>query len=111
MPPDATEARQAELFHALGDPMRLRLLARLAQAEASISELAAGPDMTLQAVTKHLRVLKSAGLVVPERMGREYVYRLDTRPLDLGRTFLEQFSGHWEHALAGLNALVDNIPE
>ena len=111
MSPDPTEARQAELFRALGDPTRLSLLGRLAQSEASISELAEGVAMTRQAVTKHLRVLERAGLVAPERMGRECVYRLDARPLDRGRAFLEQFAGHWEHAFARLKAMVEDIPD
>lgn len=106
-----SEAAQAEVFRALGDPTRLGILARLAQQEASISELAEGTRITRQAVTKHLRILERAGLVAPERMGRECVYRIDPRPLDHGRAFLEQFSGHWEHAFARLKAMVEQIPE
>ncbi|SEG62756.1 transcriptional regulator, ArsR family [Bryocella elongata] len=103
--------QQAEIFRALGDPTRLGLLSRLTSGEASISELSEGAKMTRQAVTKHLRVLERAGLVHAERLGRECVYRIDPRPLDHGRAFFEQFSGHWERALSRLKAMVESIPE
>lgn len=111
MTPRTSPPQEAELFRALGDPTRLGLLARLAAGQASIAALAEGTGITRQAVTKHLRVLERAGLVEAERSGRECLYRLESGPLEQGRTFLEQFSQGWEQRADRLRALVANLPD
>ena len=98
----------APVFAALGDPTRLRLVARLAQGEAlSISQLTEGERVTRQAITKHLEVLADAGLVTDRKRGRERLYALEAAPLDDARRYLDQVSAQWDKAIARLRLLVE----
>jgi DNA-binding transcriptional ArsR family regulator len=99
---------RAPVFAALGDPTRLRLVARLAQGEPlSIRQLTEGESVTRQAITKHLEVLAEAGLVSDRKRGRERLYALDAAPLDDARRYLDQVSAQWDKAIARLKALVE----
>jgi len=106
---DAAALRtRASVFAALGDETRLSVLARLANGEAqSISRLTAGTRLTRQAVTKHLRVLQSAGVVRCARVGRESRFELEPKSIDDVRQYLEHVSRQWDVALARLKALVE----
>ena len=105
----SAQPRQAELFAALGDPTRLRLVRRLsAEGPLSITRLTEGEPVTRQAVTKHLEVLAGAGLVRGARQGRERLWRLDPRPLEDARRFLDDVSRRWDDALARLKLLVED---
>src|SRR5438093_2915049 len=76
--------RQADLFAALGDASRLRLVARLCEGgPQSIVSLTSGSEITRQAVSKHLRVLKNAGLVRDIRRGRESRWEFEPRQLEI----------------------------
>jgi DNA-binding transcriptional ArsR family regulator len=98
----------APIFAALGDETRLRIVARLsAGGPLSITRLTEGEDMTRQAVTKHLAVLAEAGLVVDIRSGRERLWQLEPKPLDVARRYLDQVSERWDTALARLARLVE----
>jgi DNA-binding transcriptional ArsR family regulator len=100
--------QSAPVFAALGDPTRLRLVARLAQGEPlSIRELTEGERVTRQAITKHLEVLADAGLVTDRKRGRERLYALEAAPLDDARRYLDQVSAQWDKAIARLRALVE----
>lgn len=100
--------QRAPVFAALGDPTRLRLVARLAQGEPlSIRELTEGERVTRQAITKHLEVLADAGLVTDRKRGRERLYALEAAPLDDARRYLDQVSAQWDKAIARLRALVE----
>jgi DNA-binding transcriptional ArsR family regulator len=100
--------RQAPLFAALGDETRLTLLARLCErAPCSISQLAEGSPMTRQAITKHLRVLESVGLVRGEAAGRECRYELKPEPLEEARNYLALVAQQWENALGRLKDFVE----
>ena len=100
--------QSAPVFAALGDPTRLRLVARLAQGEAlSISQLTEGERVTRQAITKHLEVLADAGLVTDRKRGRERLYELEAAPLDDARRYLDQVSAQWDKAIARLRLLVE----
>jgi len=100
--------QSAPVFAALGDPTRLRLVARLAQGEPlSISQLTEGERVTRQAITKHLEVLADAGLVTDRKRGRERLYELEAAPLDDARRYLDQVSAQWDKAIARLRALVE----
>jgi DNA-binding transcriptional ArsR family regulator len=103
-------AAAAALFAALGDSTRLALVRRLASGPASISTLAAccGGDMTRQGVTKHLRVLATAGIVAGRREGREHVWALNQKKLDDARLALDAVTRHWDDALARLKAHVED---
>ncbi len=91
------------MFAALGDPVRLQLLAALARGEPrSIAELGVAVPITRQGVTKHLRVLEAAGLLVSERTGREVRFRCDTGGLSAAEAFLQEVAVGWEGALVRL---------
>ena len=100
---------QASLFAALGDKTRLAMVAELSNGEAqSISQLTIGTHLTRQAVTKHLRVLESAGVVRSARVGRENVFELAPKAIDDARGYLAHVSRQWDAALARLKSLVEN---
>ena len=98
----------ATIFAALGDPTRLRLVARLAAGEPmSITRLTVGMDITRQAITRHLEVLADAGLVHGSRRGRERLWELDRARLELARRAIDRISEWWDEKLAGLKASVE----
>jgi len=97
----------APVFAALGDEIRLRLLARLSQGPLSIPGLTAGSGITRQGVTKHLRVLAGAGLVRGSRRGKESVWQLERRRLEEASRSLEQISRQWDVSLGKLRLFVE----
>lgn len=99
----------APIFVALGDQLRLQLVARLgADGPLSITRLTDDTGVTRQAITKHLRILAQAGLAHSSRHGRERTWQLDPRPLDDARHFLEDLSRQWDEALARLKVQVED---
>lgn len=105
---DTSVAEPATLFAALGDPARLRIVIRLSRSESlNIKELAAGAQITRQAVTKHLHVLASAGVATPSKLGREQRWSLDQKQLAQARQFLDRVTRQWDDALGRLKALVE----
>lgn len=98
----------APLFSALGDETRLWLVARLSDdGPMSIARLTAGSNLTRQAITKHLRVLDSAGLVHGARNGRESVWQLDQRRVQRVRRYLDTIAKRWDAALGRLREHVE----
>ena len=96
------------VFAALGDRTRLRLVERLAAHQPlSIKQLAAGSDITRQAVTKHLHVLAGAGLARASRQGREQLWSLEQKHLEQAREYLDHVSRQWDGALSRLKAFVE----
>jgi DNA-binding transcriptional ArsR family regulator len=93
------DERLDAVFSALADPTRRRMLLRLSQGDASISELAEPFDMTLPAVSKHLRVLERAGLARRERDGWYHRCHLEAAPLGEAASFLERWRPFWEQTL------------
>lgn len=90
-------------FAALADPTRRAILARLAQGEASASELAAPFDMTQPAITKHLKVLERAGLISRGRHAQWRPCRLEAAPLREASGWIEQYRQLWEDRLDRLD--------
>jgi DNA-binding transcriptional ArsR family regulator len=78
-------------FAALADPTRRALLARLTQGAATVNELAEPFDMTLPSVSRHLKVLEEAGLVVKERSAQFRPCRLEVAPLEAADKWLNQY--------------------
>ena len=106
--PTAELLGRASVFAALGDETRLLLIGKLAAgAPQSIARLAAGSALTRQAITKHLRVLESAGVVGSRRSGRESLYQLEPAPIAEMRTYLDGISRQWADALGRLKAFVE----
>jgi DNA-binding transcriptional ArsR family regulator len=96
------------IFAALSDETRLSLLARLIDGvPSSISQLTEDSKMTRQAVTKHLRVLESAGLVRSETAGRQCLFELEPGPLEEIRDYLDRVSKQWDVALSRLKKFVE----
>jgi DNA-binding transcriptional ArsR family regulator len=97
------------VFAALGDDTRLTLLAKLARGQpCSISRLTEGSELTRQAITKHLRVLESAGVVRSVRSGRESRFAFNAPAIVSVRQYLDFVSEQWDEALSRLKALVDS---
>jgi len=98
----------ASVFAALGDEIRLQLVARLCgSGPKSITQLTLGTQVSRQAITKHLRVMKDAGLVREKRRGRECIWEIETKRLEIAQKYLAQISQHWDEALARLRGLVE----
>src|SRR5687768_3277591 len=103
MPRDAARKLRAAapLFAALGDETRLTVVTRLSEeGPLPIVRLTEGLDITRQAVTKHLVLLQDAGLVTSSRVGRERVWALEPKGLDLVQRHLDAISRQWDAALA-----------
>jgi DNA-binding transcriptional ArsR family regulator len=101
-------ADAAPIFAALGDETRLRLIARLGEGRPqSITALTVGEGVTRQAITKHLRVLETAGLIRGQRQGREQRWELQADRIDAAKTWLDDISKHWDAALERLRAFVE----
>jgi DNA-binding transcriptional ArsR family regulator len=108
----AERADPVSVFAALGDSTRLALVGKLsAGTPLSIARLAEGSALTRQAVTKHLCVLESAGIVGRKQSGRESLYRLDPASIAATRAYLDSISRQWDAALARLKALVEKRPD
>lgn len=100
--------KPAAVFAALGSAARLDLLTRLSDGrEHSITALTDKLELTRQATTKHLNVLKQAGIVGCRRVGRESRFRLKARSLSQARDYLTRVSDQWDAAIARLRALVE----
>ena len=84
-------------FSALADPTRRAILARLAEGEATVNELAEPFPITLQAVSKHLRVLERAGLIARGRSAQLRPSRLRGEALKEAADWLADYRGFWEH--------------
>ena len=96
------------VFSAVADPTRREILDRLrSDDELSIKDLTPHFGMTRQALTKHLRVLEEANLVVAEQRGRERMHRLNAAPLEELEAWLAPYSAAWDRRLSRLKEYVD----
>lgn len=99
----------APVFAALGDETRLSLVVKLCRGRPySISQLAEGSKLTRQAITKHLRVLESAGIVHGVRAGRENLFEFNPKPIEEIKEYLDLISEQWDQALARLKSFVES---
>lgn len=99
------ETPAGDPFEALGDPHRRRLLDLIAVAPRSVGALAAEMPISRPAVSRHLRLLKEAGLVGEEPDGTRRIYRLRDEGVDAMQTYLEQV---WGDAVARFRLLAEN---
>ena len=102
-------ARLDATFAALADPTRRAILARLAQGEASVSDLAEPFAMTQPAISKHLKVLERAGLISQGRDAQRRPRRLEARPLAEATAWLERYRRFWEGRFRQLDDLLDEL--
>ena len=96
----------SETFSALADPTRRAILARLAQGEATVNELAAPFPVSLQAVSKHLKVLERAGLIARGKSAQWRPCRLRGEPLGDATRWLQDYRQFWE---AGFDRLDEHL--
>jgi DNA-binding transcriptional ArsR family regulator len=90
-------------FAALADPTRRAILARLARGEATVTELAAPFDLSLPAISKHLKVLQRAGLIEQGRQAQWRPCRLTPEPLRDVADWIGQYRRHWEESFERLD--------
>jgi len=98
-------------FAALADPTRRAILARLAEGEASVKDLAAPFDMTQPAISKHLRVLERAGLIEQGRQAQWRPRRLRAGPLRDISDWVSQYRRHWEDSFERLDAYLREVQD
>jgi DNA-binding transcriptional ArsR family regulator len=99
---ERSPARLDRVFHALSHRTRRRILRRVAERECSVSELAKPFNVTLEAVSQHIRVLERAGLVQRTRRGRVHHCRLQPKPLRDAAAVLNELETYWTARLDGL---------
>lgn len=95
--------RLSSTFAALADPTRRAILARLALGESSVTELAAPFDMSMPAISKHLKVLERAGLVARGREAQWRPCRLEAAPLKDAARWIEHYRRFWEQSFDRLD--------
>ncbi|WP_169923951.1 ArsR/SmtB family transcription factor [Sulfurifustis variabilis] len=101
--------RLSATFAALADPTRRAILARLASGEASVTELAEPFDMSLPAVSKHLKVLERAGLIARGREAQWRPCRLEAARLKEVADWVEHYRRFWEQRLDRLDAYLQEL--
>src|ERR1700692_4606348 len=107
MPADAL----SRVFAALSDPPRLDRVARLAGGDATVNELAAPYDVTVQAVSKHLKVLEDAGLVTRSRDAQRRPVHLEAEVFDLMTKWIERYRRQAEERYRRLDDVLRSMPD
>ena len=98
--------RLSTTFAALADPTRRAILDTLARGEVTVGELAARFPISLNGVSKHIRVLERAGLITRDVRGREHRLTFDARPLEDAAAWMERYRAFWESRLDALEGLI-----
>lgn len=103
--------RLSTIFAALADPTRRAILARLASGEASVSELAEPFEMSMPAITKHLKVLERAGLIARGRDAQWRPCRLEASPLKDVAAWVEHYRAFWEQSFDRLDDYLQELKQ
>lgn len=101
----------SQVFSALADPTRRDMVARLAAGDATVTELAAPYDVTVQAVSKHLRVLSDAGLVSRTRDAQRRPVHLEAEVFDLMTTWIERYRREAQQRYERLDDVLRSMPD
>nr|WP_241266425.1 metalloregulator ArsR/SmtB family transcription factor [Streptomyces scabichelini] len=101
----------SQVFSALADPTRRDIVARLAAGDATVNELAEPYDVTVQAVSKHIRVLEDAGLVSRSRDAQRRPCHLEAEVFDLMTKWIERYRREAEDRFRRLDAVLDRMDE
>ena len=96
-------------FAALADPTRRAILARLASGETSVKELAKPFDMSLPAISKHLKVLEKAGLIAKGREAQWRPCRLEAKPMQEATAWLDEYRRFWDESFDRLDEYLREI--
>ncbi|MEC1262924.1 metalloregulator ArsR/SmtB family transcription factor [Bacillus swezeyi] len=103
----SSSARKHDVFQAVSDPTRRKLMKLLADQELPIADISRHFPISRTAVTKHLRVLSEAQLVSGRKVGREKLYRLHPEPLNELQRWLSYFDQYWDNKLSMLKHKVE----
>jgi DNA-binding transcriptional ArsR family regulator len=101
----------SKVFSALADPTRRDIVARLTVADATVNELAEPYDVTVQAVSKHLKVLEDAGLVSRTRRAQTRPVHLEAQVFDLMTRWIERYRRQAEDRYQRLDAVLRSLPD
>jgi DNA-binding transcriptional ArsR family regulator len=106
-----TPDQLSQTFSALADPTRRAMLSKLSKGEASVSDLARPflKDMSLPAVTKHLKVLERAGLITKTREAQWRPCRINGAPLKTALDWMEQYRAFWEESFDRLEVYLKSV--
>ena len=105
---ESRAARLDGVFGAVADPTRRAILATLARGEATVGELADRFPISLNGVSKHIRVLERAGLVTRDIQGREHRLAFDPRPLQDAAEWMDKYRAFWEARFDALEKLLES---
>jgi DNA-binding transcriptional ArsR family regulator len=105
----ARTARLNAAFAALADPTRRAIIERLSLSEARVTEVAEPFNMSLNAVSKHIRVLEASGVVERHRKGRDHILSINTRSLDEVLGWIERMHRYWEERLDAMERLLQEL--
>lgn len=108
-PQDMSEAKLDSIFGALADKTRRQILQRLARRDCTVSELAEPFDVSLPAISRHLKVLQDSGLVVQDKQGRERRCLFNPEPLLAVKAWLQTQESYWERQLASLESYISKL--
>ena len=106
-----TESALDAVFSALADPTRRAILARLARGEATVNELAEPFPISQPAISRHLKVLESAGLISMGVDAQRRPRRMEAAPLEEASEWLERYREIWESNYQRLDALLDELQQ
>jgi DNA-binding transcriptional ArsR family regulator len=102
-------ARIDAVFAALADPTRRAIIERLSRGEARVTEVAEPFHMSLNAVSKHIRVLEASGVIERQRKGRDHILSINTSSLDEADRWIERMRCYWEERLDAMERLLREL--
>jgi DNA-binding transcriptional ArsR family regulator len=102
-------ARLDAVFAALADPTRRAIIERLSRSEARVTEIAEPFPMSLNAVSKHIRVLELSGMVERHRKGRDHILSINTRSLDEIDGWITRMRRYWDERLDAMERLLREL--
>ena len=107
---EVSQDLRIDVFQAIADPTRRRLLHLVAAGDQPVKALATAFPMSRPAVSQHLRILQQAGLVVERKVGRERHYQLRAAPLREVSAWVQQYERFWDERLDALGAHLETMP-
>jgi DNA-binding transcriptional ArsR family regulator len=96
------------VFHALADATRRRILLQVTRADCTVGELSRPFTLSPAAISKHLKVLESAGILCRIKDGKFHRFRLDTRPFTKAQQLMEELTSYWQQRLDRLENYLDS---
>ena len=102
-------ARLDAVFAALADPTRRAIIERLSRGEARVTEIAEPFDISLNAVSKHIRVLEASGVIARHKKGRDHILSINTRSLDEVDGWIERTRHYWAERLDAMERLLGEL--